>query len=621
MSIQGYNSQTTGPLWSGPLVGEVGEQDAFIWVQARDTSPLTLAIVRPAGAPTTLTAIPTTDDYYCALFHVTGLAPGTTYGYEISSRHGKTVRYQFRTAPTPQARQCRVAFGSCFLYYKNEDLPSEGEGSFPPTPHIFDTVRTYQPDLFVMAGDNCYYGSFNGQSDFVDEDHKMLVQLAHRNNPSLSRLVNCTATLGIWDNHDFGEGQKNASGIFMPANALNTPPNQIKDSFNVFKRMWAQRRFGLPAGALFPKEVKGIFSSVRYGPVEIFLLDGRFYREPPQQLLGPKQIAWLKSRLAASSAPVKLIVSGSVVLPKFVFIDDGPFYWEGWQKDARQELGELLGHIESNDIRGVIFLSGDLHLGCILHQRARRLGGGKRGPEFYEIVASPLRNNVWTTRVHTKSGQPYYDATLVSEALHNNFGLIDIDLDRVGNEITLRLKDTQGRDLISRSVALADLRVRPQIDKLTALVWPNGKAYFFSGNGYVAYLVDPNNEGAIAGYPKYTDLNWLGWPAHWSEGIDAGLVWNASYAYFFRGAEYIRYNIPEDRVDPGYPKPIAGNWPGLAEAFPQGVDSAIDWGNGYVYFFQGNSYVRYRKDPGQEGVEAGYPRAIAGNWPGLDRLT
>jgi hypothetical protein len=61
--------------------------------------------------------------------------------------------------------------------------------------------------------------------------------------------------------------------------------------------------------------------------------------------------------------------------------------------------------------------------------------------------------------------------------------------------------------------------------------------------------------------------------------------------------------------------------PGLAEAFPEGVDSAIDWGNGVVYFFQGDSYVRYPKDANQEGVDAGYPLAIAGNWPGLERLT
>jgi hypothetical protein len=152
----------------------------------------------------------------------------------------------------------------------------------------------------------------------------------------------------------------------------------------------------------------------------------------------------------------------------------------------------------------------------------------------------------------------------------------------------------------------------------SAVVWPNGRAYFFSGDSYVAYALDP--EGAIDGYPQYIAQGWPGWPESWADGIDAALVWDANTAYFFKGTEYLRYNIPDDHVDPGYPRLIAGAWPGLAEAFPEGIDSAIDWGNGYMYFFWDGSYVRYRKDPTQEGVEAGYPKPINESWPGLNQL-
>ena len=59
---------------------------------------------------------------------------------------------------------------------------------------------------------------------------------------------------------------------------------------------------------------------------------------------------------------------------------------------------------------------------------------------------------------------------------------------------------------------------------------------------------------------------------------------------------------------------------GLAEAFPEGVDTAIVWSSAIVYFFKGNYYVRYNITPDHEGVEPGYPKQIKVNWPGLDHL-
>ncbi len=48
----------------------------------------------------------------------------------------------------------------------------------------------------------------------------------------------------------------------------------------------------------------------------------------------------------------------------------------------------------------------------------------------------------------------------------------------------------------------------------------------------------------------------------WSR-IDSCVVWPNGKAYLFSGDEYVRYDIEADKVDPGYPLPIAGNWPGV----------------------------------------------------------
>lgn len=95
----------------------------------------------------------------------------------------------------------------------------------------------------------------------------------------------------------------------------------------------------------------------------------------------------------------------------------------------------------------------------------------------------------------------------------------------------------------------------------TTSIWPNGKAYLFKGSQYVRY--DPKADKADPGYPAPIAGNWPGFPPAFEEGVDAEVVWNHQKVYFFKGDQYLRYDIAADRVDPGYPLPIAGHWPGL----------------------------------------------------------
>lgn len=141
-------------------------------------------------------------------------------------------------------------------------------------------------------------------------------------------------------------------------------------------------------------------------------------------------------------------------------------------------------------------------------------------------------------------------------------------------------------------------------------VWPNGKVYLFKASQYIRY--DVAADKTDAGYPHPVAANWPGFPADFAAGLDSGLLWTNGKAYFFRGNQYIRYDLVKDRVDAGYPRPIAGNWPGL---WADGINAGAVWPNGKAYFFKGSQYVRY--DIKTDRVDAGYPRPIAGNWPGM----
>src|SRR4051794_4667725 len=145
----------------------------------------------------------------------------------------------------------------------------------------------------------------------------------------------------------------------------------------------------------------------------------------------------------------------------------------------------------------------------------------------------------------------------------------------------------------------------------SAVMWPNGKIYFFSGGQYYRY--DVASDRADPGYPRPIVGNWPGLPGHFQGAV----AWPNGKAYFFDRDEYYRYDIATDRVDPGFPLPTRLNWKGIL-AGPQqdyGVNAAVIWPSGKAYFFQYDRYYRY--DIATDRVDSGYPAPIAGNWPGL----
>lgn len=610
-SLGGWNSHPQGPLLAGPMIGDTTETTARVWVQAAAPVPLTLTVSGPNG-PRSATVTPRTEDWLTSVLDVGGLAPDATHTCSLSSELGSTPPFSFRTAVGQGARRLRIAFGSCFFYHDRAQP-------------IFDAIRAAKPSVWVMAGDNCYYL----QPDWQDEAAKMRAQLRSRNNPSLRPLLAGTPTLAVWDDHDYGPND--ADGTY-PAKA---------ESLRVFRRMWAQPAGGAPG-------TEGIFFSKRLGPVEMFFLDMRWHRREHHRVLGEGQWQWLVAGLRASKAPVKVVVSGSQVLP------DAPAAkeWECFRRDGPAELDGLIDAIVKHDVRGVVFASGDVHLAYLLRRLGRPLGGGLAAADLWELTSSPLANDIWHETL-TRHGD--YDASILREIEAANFGLIDVDLDRSGREIVLTLAGASGGVLAERAVPLARLAPHPVREKLVPLVWPDGKVYFFHGDRY--HRFDAAAPRPDAGYPKPISALWKGlysanieaavrwtngkayffrgngymaydiaadraepgpryvarfWRGLWPEGVDAGVVWNNGKAYFFRGAEYIRYDLAADRADPGYPKPIASGWRGV---WPDGVDGVALWPDGSAYFFRGDQHVRY--DVARDRAYPGYPRPNAERWPGL----
>jgi Hemopexin len=144
----------------------------------------------------------------------------------------------------------------------------------------------------------------------------------------------------------------------------------------------------------------------------------------------------------------------------------------------------------------------------------------------------------------------------------------------------------------------------------SVMAYPNGKAYLFQGSTYSRY-------DFRTGVAEATGVAIAGnWPNLPSNAPDAALYWGFNKAYFFYGNEYLRYDVRGDTVDSEYLPPnsrpqIVPNWGGL----PAPLNALVNWGNGKLYGFAGSLYYRY--DITLERVDPGYPLPIQGNWPGV----
>jgi alkaline phosphatase D len=120
-----------------------------------------------------------------------------------------------------------------------------------------------------------------------------------------------------------------------------------------------------------------IYRALRFGrTLDLFMLDQRQYRDDqpcgdavvpacpelgqPRDLLGRTQMRWIKRELERSRAAWKVIGNQVMMMPAKV-TGDAFVEFDSWQ-GYPGEREELLGHVDRERIRDVVFLTGDIHL-------------------------------------------------------------------------------------------------------------------------------------------------------------------------------------------------------------------------------------------------------------------
>jgi hypothetical protein len=170
---------------------------------------------------------------------------------------------------------------------------------------------------------------------------------------------------------------------------------------------------------------------------------------------------------------------------------------------------------------------------------------------------------------------------------------------------------TDAVDVSSRAIAGAWRLPAPefQSDLDAAVNWGEGHVYFFKRAGYVRYNIATD---MVDVGPVEISRYWSALPQRFQSNLDAAVNWGDGFAYFFQRDRCLRYEIATNVVDG--PHAFSRFFRNLPQFFQSDIDSVVNWGNGFVYFFKNDRYLRYNIASNTVDVPS---TEIAANWPAL----
>ena len=319
--------------------------------------------------------------------------------------------YSLRTSPPAGAPGTFVvAFGGC-------------AGYTPENERMWDTIAAHAPQAFLTLGDNVYIDLPGQPGPFHDYTYYQ-----RQSRPEFRRLVNSTPVYAIWDDHDAA-----VDDIWM--GPYVDRPAWKQPMVDLFRRNWNNPAYG-------SESHPGVWFRFSLGDIDVLMLDGRTYRTNPfadeRTMLGPVQKAWLLESLLDSQATFKVIAS------PVAWADEAkPGSRDTWS-GFPEEREEILGFIESNDIRGVLLLSSDRH-----RSEAWKIERAS-GYAFHDLLSGQLTN------MHTHPKAP---GALFSYNLKDSFGLLTFDTAREDPQATYQIYSIDDELIEALVIPHADLAV------------------------------------------------------------------------------------------------------------------------------------------------------------------
>ena len=431
-SFFGYSQKTL--LQSGPMVGYCEMTEAVIWAQTTKEASVRVdyyAKDKPAEVFSSKTYKSSENNYFTNHIVLTQLQQGKEYHYDLLINNQKIALPYDTSFSSKKLWQWRekapdftIALGSC-SYISEEALDRPGK-PYGSNYSIFESIAKKNPDIMLWGGDNVYLRE-------ADWDSKSGIYHRYTHSRALKEmqpLLASTQNIAIWDDHDFGPDDSDRSFY----NKYTTQ--------QAFKDFWANKSYGMDA-----EQKEGIFSSYNWSDAELFLLDNRFFKSPNKRLTGEKtmlgttQIQWLIDALTYSKASFKIIVIGGQVLNTEAVFENYENY--------KSEKDFLLSEILANQIKGVVFISGDRHF--------TELSILKRPNTYplYDWTVSPLTSGHGNVERITK--EPNTNRVPASLFAQHVFGTLSFSGEKETRQMKMSLFDKDGAELWNKTILKSEL--------------------------------------------------------------------------------------------------------------------------------------------------------------------
>lgn len=400
---------------------------------------------------------------YTVKVDVDGLEPATSYFYRFRYQKVESPIGRTKTAPR-ESDISRVRFGlvTCnhiqngslipFTYLAQRDdldfIVHTGDSIYEYGPQHNDTLVPY-PETPLTPGRVYWRPIHEPPSDCVTLDDYRQRYGQYYKDSNYQRLNQRHPWFYIWDDHESADGAWREGAT----NHDEKTQGPWITRFNHAKKAWFEWH---------PVRGTKIYRQYNYGSLlSLFFLDTRSYRDKApgiflyqsrenRTLLGPFQKDWLKERLLSLDSRWKFIVTSVTFsrffllpslrflkfLPTLSVLSDG---WEGYLNERQ----EILDFVSINDIKNVVFLSGDVHMTILSHVKDEK---GRTGAVEYttpsissdnldELLGDYNSSNVWITRLLSRYFKSINPHIVKLDTTNHGYLILEVSPDRVQGDV------------------------------------------------------------------------------------------------------------------------------------------------------------------------------------------